>query len=113
MMTMTAEPTNREKLLDELSKLSNDALYLAFADNRITRATMTPCVSTARPSTGAAFPPTITRPARLRWTTGWTRPTPAGGSCRRHDGADRAADPDYPVGDGPHFEPVEGGDHMK
>lgn len=38
MMTMTAEPTNREKLLDELSKLSNEALYLAFADNKLTRA---------------------------------------------------------------------------
>lgn len=38
MMTMTAQPTNRDKLMAELSEMSANALYLAFADNRITRA---------------------------------------------------------------------------
>ena len=38
MMTMTAWLTNREKLMEELAGLSNEALYLAFADNRLTRA---------------------------------------------------------------------------
>ena len=38
MMTMTAQWTNRSRLLEELAELSNDALYLAFADNKITRA---------------------------------------------------------------------------
>ena len=38
MMTMTAPLTNREKLMEELSELSNAALYMEFADNRITRA---------------------------------------------------------------------------
>ena len=30
--------TNREKLMDELCGLSNDALYMMMADNRLTRA---------------------------------------------------------------------------
>lgn len=38
MMTVNAHLTNRDKLMAELSELSNDALYLAFADNHITRA---------------------------------------------------------------------------
>lgn len=38
MMTMTAQWTNRGRLLEELAELPNDALYLAFADNHITRA---------------------------------------------------------------------------
>lgn len=38
MMTMEAKTTNRDRLLEELAERSNDALYLAFADNRITRA---------------------------------------------------------------------------
>lgn len=38
MMTMIGELTNRGRLLEELAELSNDALYLAFADNKITRA---------------------------------------------------------------------------
>lgn len=37
-MTFTAQPTNRDKLFAELMEMSNDALYLAFADNHITRA---------------------------------------------------------------------------
>lgn len=37
-MTMTAQLTNREKLLEELSERSNNALYMEFADNHITRA---------------------------------------------------------------------------
>ena len=38
MMTVTAQLTNREKLLEELSEKSNNALYMEFADNHITRA---------------------------------------------------------------------------
>lgn len=38
MMTMEAKTTNRDRLLAELAERSNDALYMAFADNRITRA---------------------------------------------------------------------------
>lgn len=38
MMTMEAETTNRDRLMAELAERSNDALYRAFADNRITRA---------------------------------------------------------------------------
>lgn len=38
MMTMTAQLTNRDKLMAELSEMSANALYLAFADNHITRA---------------------------------------------------------------------------
>jgi hypothetical protein len=38
MMTMTANPTNREKLLEELSALDSTALYNEMADNNVTRA---------------------------------------------------------------------------
>lgn len=38
MMTMEAETTNRDRLMAELAERSNDALYRAFADNRVTRA---------------------------------------------------------------------------
>lgn len=38
MMTMEAETTNRDRLMAELAERSNDALYMAFADNRVTRA---------------------------------------------------------------------------
>ncbi len=38
MMTMTAQLTNRDKLMEELQEMSANALYLAFADNHITRA---------------------------------------------------------------------------
>lgn len=38
MMTVSAHLTNRDKLMAELSELSNDALYAALADNRVNRA---------------------------------------------------------------------------
>jgi len=38
MMTMEARATNRDRLMAELAERSNDALYMEFADNRITRA---------------------------------------------------------------------------
>ena len=38
MMTMIAQMTNREKLMEELSEMSSDDLYMAFADNHVTRA---------------------------------------------------------------------------
>ena len=38
MMTMTGQTTNRDKLMAELTAMSNETLYLAFADNRLTRA---------------------------------------------------------------------------
>lgn len=38
MMTMEVKTTNRDRLMAELAERSNDALYRAFADNRITRA---------------------------------------------------------------------------
>lgn len=38
MMTVSAHLTNREKLMAELSEMSVDALYRAFASNRINRA---------------------------------------------------------------------------
>lgn len=38
MMTMTAQLTNHDKLMAELSEMSANALYRAFANNRITRA---------------------------------------------------------------------------
>lgn len=37
-MTMTTQLTNRDKLMEELSEKSNNALYMEFADNHITRA---------------------------------------------------------------------------
>ena len=38
MMTMIAQTTNREKLMEELSEMSASDLYMAFADNHVTRA---------------------------------------------------------------------------
>lgn len=38
MMTMTANPTNREKLLEELGALDSSSLYDEMADNNVTRA---------------------------------------------------------------------------
>lgn len=37
-MNMNAKETNRGKLMAELTAMSNETLYLAFADNRLTRA---------------------------------------------------------------------------
>lgn len=38
MMTMITQMTNREKLMEELNAMSSDDLYMAFADNHVTRA---------------------------------------------------------------------------
>ncbi len=38
MMTMEGKTTNRDRLMAELEALSNDELYLVFADNKLTMA---------------------------------------------------------------------------
>lgn len=35
---MISQITNREKLMEELNAMSSDDLYMAFADNHVTRA---------------------------------------------------------------------------
>jgi len=54
-MTMTAHLTNRDKLMAELSELPNDALYLAFADNKLTSAIDDAMCDTCKAENGRCY----------------------------------------------------------